>query len=79
MMMNIKMGQWLIWFGLMMALFIETGLFCTPLISKFMIVGANPMSDMFGWRMIMSGIGSFATLIWWMGIGQQYKGKKTPL
>lgn len=70
-------AQWFLWLVVMMVLFVEVNLFGQPVVAKLLIKGeVNPIGDMLDWRIWISFLGGFITLVWWLGRGQLYQSRE---
>lgn len=72
-----SMAQWFLWFIILWLLLLTSCLYGSPIIGHFLVKGTNPFEDLYGWRMIVAGLGSMATCCWWGCRGQQYVSRKS--
>ena len=73
---NNSMSSWFVWFLVCYVLLAMAIVFNAPSIAKVLIDGPHSIADMFGWRTLVGGIGSFWTLAWWLGRDPQFDGRK---
>lgn len=70
-----RMSQWFVWVMIGWLLTLTSSLYCASLIGQAMLI-TNPLADLYGWRMVVAGIGSVVTVGWWLTRGRYYERKK---
>lgn len=68
--------QWNFWFGIVIVLMLEAGIYAVPVVAHFLVEKPNPFDAFFtvgevGWLVC-----AFVTLVWWTCLGQKFQGQK---